>query len=82
MCALVGRVSVASTKGGSALAGLPMSTRCGALDPGAIPFLLRAKSMSAEAIETLLYVQSGLLEVSGISSEGWQRENSLALANA
>jgi acetate kinase len=69
MCALVGGKSVASTMGFSALDGLPMGTRCGALDPGVVLYLMREKGMSAEAVETLLYQQSGLLGVSGISGD-------------
>jgi acetate kinase len=69
LCALVGSKSVASTMGFSALDGLPMGTRCGALDPGVLLFLLQQKGMSAEALEALLYRQSGLLGVSGISSD-------------
>jgi acetate kinase len=69
MCALLGGKSVASTMGFSALDGLLMGTRCGVLDPGAVLYLLKEKGMSAEAIETVLYQQSGLLGVSGISSD-------------
>jgi acetate kinase len=69
MCALVAGKSVASTMGFSALDGLPMGTRCGVLDPGVMLYLLKEKGMSVEAIETLLYQQSGLLGVSGISND-------------
>ncbi len=61
--------SVATTMGFTALDGLPMSTRCGALDPGAVLFLLQEKGMSAEEVSTLLYEESGLLGVSGISGD-------------
>jgi acetate kinase len=69
MCALAGGRSMASTMGFSALDGLPMGTRCGALDPGVILFLLEHKRMDVRAIESLLYNQSGLLGVSGVSSD-------------
>jgi acetate kinase len=69
MCALDACKSVAITMGFSALDGLPMGTRCGALDPGVILYLLDSKKMDARAIEKLLYSQSGLLGVSGISSD-------------
>jgi acetate kinase len=69
MCALDGCKSVTSTMGFSALDGLPMGTRCGSLDPGVILFLLDYMKMDARAIEKLLYKQSGLLGVSGISSD-------------
>jgi acetate kinase len=55
--------------GFSALDGLPMGTRCGALDPGVILFLMDHKKMDGKAIENLLYKESGLLGVSGISSD-------------
>jgi acetate kinase len=69
MCALDACKSVATTMGFSALDGLPMGTRCGALDPGVILFLLDDKKMDARALEKLLYKESGLLGVSGISSD-------------
>ena len=69
MCALAAGQSVATTMGFSALDGLPMGTRCGALDPGVILFLLEQKKMDVPALEKLLYSQSGLLGVSGISSD-------------
>ena len=69
MCALQAGASVASTMGFTALDGLPMGTRCGAIDPGVLLYLMDACRMDARAIETLLYHQSGLLGVSGISSD-------------
>ena len=69
MCALLAGRSIASTMGFSALDGLPMGTRCGALDPGVILYLLQEKGMDAQQIETLLYRQSGLLGVSGVSDD-------------
>jgi acetate kinase len=69
MCALAKGRSVASTMGFSVLDGLPMGTRCGALDPGVILYLMDHQKMDFRAIEKLLYSQSGLLGVSGISSD-------------
>jgi acetate kinase len=69
MCAMAGGKSVASTMGFTALEGLPMGTRCGALDPGVILFLQDQRKMDARAIEKMLYNQSGLLGVSGVSSD-------------
>jgi len=69
MCALSGGRSVASTMGFTAVDGLPMGTRCGALDPGVILYLMDQHGMDARAIETLIYSQSGLLGVSGVSSD-------------
>ncbi len=61
--------SVASTMGFTAVDGLPMGTRCGALDPGVILYLMDQRGMDARAIEKLIYSQSGLLGVSGVSSD-------------
>lgn len=69
LCALVGGKSVATTMGFSALDGLLMGTRCGALDPGVVLYLMQERGMRADEIETLLYQQSGLLGVSGVSSD-------------
>ena len=69
MCAMACGKSVASTMGFTAVEGLPMGTRCGALDPGVILFLLEQRKMDVGAVEKLLYNESGLLGVSGISSD-------------
>ncbi|TVP81742.1 acetate/propionate family kinase [Thioalkalivibrio sp.] len=69
LAALRDGVSVATTMGFTALDGLPMSTRCGSLDPGAVLYLLQEKGMSPEDVTTLLYEQSGLLGMSGISGD-------------
>ena len=69
MCALEAGCSVASTMGFTAVEGLPMGTRSGSLDPGAILYLMDQHGMDARAVEKLLYTQSGLLGVSGISSD-------------
>jgi len=68
-CALKGGVSVATTMGFTALDGLPMGTRCGELDPGAVLHLIQQKGMSADALVDLLYRRSGMLGLSGISSD-------------
>ena len=69
MCALAAGKSAASTMGFTALDGLPMGTRCGAIDPGVLLYLLEHEGMDARALEKLLYHESGLLGVSGISSD-------------
>jgi acetate kinase len=69
LCAVQGGRSIASTMGFTAVDGLVMGTRCGAIDPGALIYLMDAYGMDARAIETLVYRQSGLLGVSGISSD-------------
>ncbi len=69
MCALREGRSVASTMGFTAVDGLPMGTRCGAIDPGVVLYLMDERGMDARAIEKLLYSESGLLGVSGVSSD-------------
>jgi acetate kinase len=69
MCAIADGRSVASTMGFTAVDGLPMGTRCGALDPGVMLYLMDELGMDTRAIEKLIYQQSGLLGVSGISSD-------------
>lgn len=69
LCAMHGGRSVASTMGFTALDGLPMSRRCGNLDPGVVLYLIQEKRMSPEAVARLLYNDSGLLGVSGLSDD-------------
>ncbi len=69
LCALRDGASVESTLGFSGLDGLPMGTRPGALDPGVLLYLLQASGMDVKALERLLYTESGLLGVSGISND-------------
>src|SRR5262245_52225323 len=69
MCALESGKSVATTMSFTALDGLMMGTRCGAIDPGVLLYLIDQHGMNPRALEQLLYEQSGLLGVSGISSE-------------
>jgi acetate kinase len=69
MCAMRAGQSMASTMGFTAVDGLPMGTRSGSLDPGVILYLMQELKMDAAAIESLLYRQSGLLGVSGVSSD-------------
>jgi acetate kinase len=69
MCALKRRKSIATTMGFTALDGLPMSRRCGAIDPGVVLYLMQEGRMNADAISHLLYYESGLLGVSGISDD-------------
>ena len=69
MCAVQAGKSMASTMGFTAVDGLPMGTRSGSLDPGVILYLMDQRGMDARAIEKLIYNRSGLLGVSGISSD-------------
>src|SRR6266566_385449 len=68
-CAMRNRVSLATTMGFTALDGLPMGTRCGELDPGVVLHLIQQKGMSAEELVDLLYRRSGMLGLSGVSSD-------------
>ena len=69
MCAMRDGRSVATTMGFTALDGLPMGTRTGSLDPGVVLWLARERGLSTEAIERLLYRESGLLGLSGVSAD-------------
>jgi len=69
MCAIKAGKSMASMMGFTAVDGLPMGTRSGALDPGVVLYLMDEMKMDARAIEKLIYQESGLLGVSGISSD-------------
>jgi acetate kinase len=69
LCAVRDGRSVASTMGFTAVDGLMMGTRCGALDPGVLLYLMQEHRMDAKAIEDLIYRRSGLLGVSDISSD-------------
>jgi len=69
ICAMDGGRGVASTMGFTAVDGLPMGTRCGAIDPGVVMYLMAQRGMDAQAIEEMLYSRSGLLGLSGISSD-------------
>jgi len=69
LCAMQGLQSVATTMGFSALDGLMMGTRCGAIDPGALLYLMEIEQRSLAEVGHLLYHESGLLGVSGIAAD-------------
>jgi acetate kinase len=69
LCAMQGGHSRDTTMGFTALDGLMMGTRCGALDPGVVLYLMQQHGMTGGRIEDLLYHHSGLLGVSGISAD-------------
>ena len=69
MCATLGSRSFATTMGMTALDGLVMGTRTGAIDPGVLLYLQRERGMDERALDDLLYQRSGLLGVSGIASD-------------
>jgi acetate kinase len=69
LCAVHSGTSIATTMGFTAVDGLIMGTRCGLLDPGVLIHLMDRYGMDARALEDLIYRQSGLLGISGISSD-------------
>lgn len=69
MCGVVNRKSFTTSLSFSALDGLPMGTRCGCFDPGAMLYLMEHYKMDYKRLERLFYKESGLLGVSGISSD-------------
>jgi acetate kinase len=69
LCAIHRRQSVATTMGFTALDGLVMSRRCGNLDPGVVLYLMQEKNLSAGQVSDLLYNESGVFGVSGVSDD-------------
>ena len=69
LCALSAGRSVATTMGFTALDGVPMGTRCGSLDPGVVLYMMDQLGMSTRQVEHLLYYESGLAGVSGVSDD-------------
>ncbi|MBZ9872827.1 acetate/propionate family kinase, partial [Mesorhizobium sp. BR1-1-9] len=69
LCAMREGRSLDTTMGFTALDGLMMATRPGAIDPGVLLYLQQARGMSVKELETLLYHKSGLLGVSGVSAD-------------
>jgi acetate kinase len=83
LCALKEGISIATTMGFSALDGLPMGTRCGAIDPAVVFYMLREMKLSPDEAERMLYTKSGLLGVSGLSNDmRVLRSNAAANADA
>lgn len=80
MCALSNGKSVESTMGFTALDGLPMGTRPGQIDPGVLLYLIGEKQMTPDAVQNLLYRDSGLKGLSGISNDMRELEKSKAPA--
>lgn len=68
-CALHRGRSISTTMGFTAVDGLPMGTRCGAVDPGVLIHLMHRDGLDAAGLERLVYKQSGLLGLSGVSSD-------------
>ncbi|GAN54871.1 acetate/propionate family kinase [Tanticharoenia sakaeratensis] len=69
LCAMRAGASIGTTMGFSVLDGLVMGTRCGTLDPGVLLYMMREEKLSPERIEAILYHESGLRGVSGVSSD-------------
>jgi acetate kinase len=69
LCAMTNGKSIDTTMSFSTLDGLIMGTRCGAMDPGVLLYMLQHKHLSPDQIAHILYEQSGLLGISGLSSD-------------
>ena len=69
LCAIRNGKSIDTTMGMTALEGLPMGTRCGSLDPGALIYMIREAGLSPDEAEHILYHESGLKGLSGISND-------------
>lgn len=69
LCAMKNGISIDTTMGMTALEGLPMGTRCGSLDPGAIIYMIRDLGIAADQAEHILYNDAGLKGLSGISND-------------
>lgn len=69
LCAMKNGKSIDTTMGMTALDGLPMGTRCGALDPGAVLYMIRDLGMAPAEVEHILYEQSGLKGLSEMSND-------------
>jgi acetate kinase len=69
MCAVHDRRSVESSMGFTALDGLPMGTRCGQIDPGVLLYLIAHEGLTGAQLQDLLYRESGLKGISGISND-------------
>ncbi len=69
VCAIKGGKSVATSMGFTPLEGLAMGTRCGDIDPAIIPFIMQKENLSFEEVNTLLNKKSGVLGISGLSSD-------------
>jgi acetate kinase len=80
MCAVHDGRAVATTMGFTALDGLSMGTRCGQIDPGVVLYLMAEKKMSVDAISDLLWKNSGLKGMSGISQDMRELEGSSSAA--
>lgn len=69
LCAMHDGISIDTTMGMTALDGLPMGTRCGTLDPGAVLYMIRELKLSVDEAESILYHQSGLLGLSDLTND-------------
>lgn len=76
LCAMHNGNSIDTTMGLTALDGLPMGTRCGSLDPGAIIYMIRDLGLSPADVEQILYNQSGLIGLSGLTNDVRELQNS------
>lgn len=69
LCAMKNRLSVETTMSFTPLDGVPMGTRCGAIDPAIPLYLMREQGLDADAVSELLQTRSGMLGLSGVSAD-------------
>ncbi len=69
LCAIKNGQSIDTTMGMTALDGLPMGTRCGSIDPGALVYMTRELGLGVDEVERILYGESGLKGLSGITND-------------
>ena len=81
ICAVDGGKSVDTSMGFTPLVGLPMGTRCGDLDPGAMQFIMNKYNIGIDEMLNILNKKSGVLGVSGVSSDFRDLDNSAAEGN-
>ena len=78
LCAMLNGISIDTTMGLTALDGLPMGTRCGSLDPGAVLYMIRDLGLTPNEVEHIYYNQSGLLGLSGLTNDVKELQNNPA----
>jgi acetate kinase len=81
LCAVKGGKAIDTTMGFTPLAGVVMGTRCGDIDPSIVPFLMKELDMSPDDVDNLMNKKSGVLGISGISSDFRDIENAAKEGN-
>lgn len=81
ICAVKGGNSIDTSMGFTPLAGLVMGTRCGDIDPAIVGFLMDKEHISSEEVDNILNKKSGILGLSGVSSDFRDIEDAIAKGN-